>query len=94
MNEVIKLILNKTDVVRNIYKRVVKKERAPNWYPYNPICQKCGKIGTTSVYKWDGKYVYYRCEPKMVEWAAGCSYEGKVEPINENGKLVWKLDWP
>ena len=94
MNEVIKLILDKADVVRDIYKRVVKKERALNWYPYNPICEKCGKISTTSVYKWDGKYVYYRCEPNLVEWATGCSYEGKIEPINENGKLVWKLDWP
>ncbi len=94
MNEVIKLILDKADIVRDIYKKVVKKDRASNWFPYNPICEKCGKISTTSVYKWDGKYVYYRCEPHMVEWAEGCAYEGKVEPINENGKLVWKLDWP
>ncbi len=94
MNEVIKLILDKADVVRDIYKKVVKKERSSNWFPYNPICEKCGKISTTNVYKWDGKYVYYRCKPKMVEWAEGCGHEGKVEPINENGKLVWKLDWP
>ncbi len=94
MNEVIRLILDKADVVRDIYKKVVKKERSPDWYPYNPICEKCGKIGTTKVFKWDGKYVYYRCEPKMVEWAEGCGHEGHVEPINENGKLVWKLDWP
>ena len=94
MNEVIKLILDKADVVRNIYRKVVKKERGADWFPYNPICQKCGKIGTTKVFKWDGKYVYYRCEPKMVEWAEGCGHEGQVEPINENGKLVWKLDWP
>jgi len=94
MNEVIRLILDKADVVRDIYKKVVKKDRSPDWYPYNPICEKCGKIGTTKVFKWDGKYVYYRCEPKMVEWAEGCGHEGHVEPINENGKLVWKLDWP
>lgn len=94
MNEIIRLLLDKADVVRDIYKRVVKKERPQNWFPYNPICEKCGKIGTTSVYKWDGKYVYYHCEPKMVEWAVGCGYEGHVEPINENGKLPWKLDWP
>ncbi|KKP68583.1 MAG: Lysine-tRNA ligase [Candidatus Roizmanbacteria bacterium GW2011_GWA2_35_19] len=94
MNEVIKLILDKTDIVRDIFKRVIKKEKPANWYPYNPICKKCGKIGTTNVYKWDGKYVYYRCEKKMVEWAAGCGYDGKIEPINENGKLVWRLDWP
>ncbi|MFA6017296.1 MAG: lysine--tRNA ligase [Patescibacteria group bacterium] len=94
MNDIIKLILDKADVVRDIYKKVVKKERSPNWFPYSPICEKCGRIGTTNVYKWDGKYVYYRCEPKMVEWALGCGHEGQVEPINENGKLVWKLDWP
>jgi len=94
MNKVIKLILDKADVVRNVYKKVVKKERPSNWFPYNPICEKCGKIGTTNVYQWDGKYVYYRCELRMVEWAAGCGHEGKTEPINENGKLLWKLDWP
>ena len=94
MNKVIKLILDKADVVRDIYKKVVKKDRGQDWFPYNPICQKCGKIGTTKVYKWDGKYSYYRCQEKMVEWAQGCGYEGKLEPINENGKLVWKLDWP
>ena len=94
MNEVIKLILNKADIVRDIYRRVVKKERPKDWFPYNPVCEKCGKVGTTNVYKWDGKYVYYRCEPHIVEWAEGCEHEGKVEPINENGKLVWRLDWP
>lgn len=93
MNEIIKLFLDKADTVRDIYKRVVKKERPSNWFPYSPICEKCGKVGTTSVYQWDGKYVYYRCEPNMVEWATGCGHEGKMEPINENGKLPWKLDW-
>jgi len=94
MNEIIKLFLDKVDIVRDAYKRVVKKERPPNWFPYNPICEKCGKIGTTNSYKWDGKYVYYRCEPQMVDWARGCGHEGKIEPTRENGKLPWRLDWP
>ena len=94
MNQVIKKILDNTDKIRDIYKKVTKNEKDKNWYPYNPVCQKCGKIGTTDVYKWDGKYVYYRCMPNKVEWAKGCGYEGKVEPIGENGKLLWKIDWP
>jgi lysyl-tRNA synthetase class 1 len=94
MNAVIKLFLDEAEKVRDIYKRIAKAERSPNWYPYNPICQKCGKIGTTNVYKWDGTYVYYRCEFHLVDWTTGCGYEGKVEPANENGKLPWKLDWP
>ena len=94
MNQAIRTILDKADIVRDIYKRVVKKDRPKDWFPYNPICEKCGKIGTTRTYKWDGKFVYYKCEPDMVTWAQGCDHEGKVEPINENGKLLWKLDWP
>lgn len=94
MNEAIKLFLDEAEKVRDIYKRIAKTERSPNWYPYSPICQKCGKVGTTNVYKWDGVYVYYRCEFHMVDWATGCGYEGHVEPVNENGKLPWKLDWP
>ncbi len=94
MNEVVKLLLNNAEKVRDIYKRVAKTDRSSTWFPYNPICEKCGKIGTTNVFKWDGTYVYYRCEFHMVDWATGCGYEGKVEPINENRKLPWKLDWP
>ena len=94
MNPIIKLFLDNSEKIREIYKTVAKAERAANWHPYNPICEKCGKIGTTNVFKWDGKYVYYRCEYHAVDWATGCGYEGKVEPINENGKLPWKLDWP
>ena len=94
MDQVIKLFLDKADTVREIYKTVAHAERKGDWFPYNPICEKCGKIGTTNVYKWDGQYVYYRCEPSMVKWAEGCDHEGKVEPKGENGKLPWKLDWP
>jgi len=94
MNQVIKKILDNVEKIREIYKKVAKATVGKNWFPYNPICQKCGKIGTTDVYKWDGKYVYYRCLFDKVFWAKGCGYEGKVEPVGENGKLVWKVDWP
>lgn len=94
MDKIVKTFLNNVDKVRKIYKDVAKAEKPENWYPYHPICQKCGKIGTTNVYKWDGKYVYYRCEYHLVDWANGCGFEGKVEPVGENGKLPWKLDWP
>ncbi len=94
MNDVIKLILDNSDKIREIYKRVAKAERSRDWYPFNPICEQCGKIGTTNVYKWDGTHIYYRCEPNMVKWAQGCGYEGKTTPYDGHGKLPWKLDWP
>ncbi len=94
MDGIIKLFLDKAEKVREIYKNIAKAERSPNWFPYNPVCGKCGKVGTTNVYKWDGEFVYYRCEYHMVDWADGCGFEGKAEPKGENGKLPWKLDWP
>jgi lysyl-tRNA synthetase class 1 len=93
MNDVIKIFLDNAEKVREIYKRVAKADRPKDWHPFNPLCEKCGKIGTTNVYKWDGEYVYYRCEPELVAWAAGCGYEGKVTPYNGHGKLPWKVDW-
>ncbi len=93
MNGVIKEILDNSDKIRKIYKEVTKKDRPADWIPFNTVCQKCGKIGTTRVYKWDGQYVYYRCIPDMVTWAQGCGNEGKVSPFNGNGKLPWKVEW-
>ncbi len=94
MNDTIKLILDNSDKVREIYRRVAEANRPEDWFPFNPICAHCGRIGTTNAYRWDGVYVYYRCEPSMVEWAQGCGYEGKTTPYDGHGKLPWKLDWP
>jgi len=94
MNEAIKTILDNADKIRAIYKKVAKADRPENWYPFNPVCEKCGRIGTTNVYKWDGEFVYYKCLPQMVAWAKGCGHEGKISPFNGNGKLPWKVDWP
>ncbi len=94
MNDVIRTVLDQTDKVKEIYKKVAKAERPKKWFPYNPVCEQCGKIGTTVVYDWDGTYVSYRCEPDVVSWTHGCDFSGKTEPINAHGKLPWKLDWP
>ncbi len=94
MNPVIEEVLNQAKKVREIYARVAKAEKPEDWYPFQVICQKCGKIGTTQVYKWDGKLVHYRCEPKMAAWAMGCGHQGVISPFDGNGKFHWKVDWP
>ncbi len=93
MNGVIKEILDATPKIREIYFRVSKIKRPNDWYPFNVACEKCGKIGTTYVYKWDGEFVYYQCRPQMVAWAKGCGHEGKISPFDGNGKLPWKVEW-
>lgn len=93
MNERITEVLENIETVKSVYEKMYDKKLPKEWYPFNPVCEKCKKIGTTKVYRWDGKYVYYRCEPDMVAWAKGCRNEGKVSPYDGNGKLTWKVEW-
>ncbi|MFT5129176.1 MAG: lysyl-tRNA synthetase class 1 [Rhodothermales bacterium] len=93
-NEAIDRILRSVDIVREAYVKVSKTGRdLSNWYPFQPICENCGKIGTTEVHAYDGEEVTYTCHPSMVEWAKGCGHKGKVSPFDGKGKLPWKLEW-
>jgi len=94
MNEVIKTLLDNTSRIREIFVTITKKQKPTDWHPFQPICEKCHKVGTTYVYKWDGTFVYYECKPHMVDWAVGCGYKGKISPFNGNGKMPYKIEWP
>lgn len=94
MDAIVKEILDNSDKIRNLYLRVSKATKKNDWFPYTPVCEKCGKLSTTQAYKWDGTFVYYRCAVDAVKWTKGCGYEGKIKPIGNNGKLPWRLDWP
>ena len=93
MNEMIRLALENAAEVRAIYLEVSNSERADDWYPFNPICENCGRIAMTRVYKFDGEKVYYRCELAAMDYAQGCGHEGTISPYDGNGKLPWKLEW-
>jgi lysyl-tRNA synthetase class 1 len=92
-NEAIDTILRNAATVRRVYKEVSNSDRAANWHPFQAVCEKCGRIGTTEVFDFDGSEVSYRCRPDLVKWARGCGYEGKVSPYDGRGKLPWKLEW-
>lgn len=94
MDQIVRVALDNADKIRRIYKKVAGYNKPKNWHPYQVICPKCGKVGTTIVTSWDGKQVTYECRPDLVKWAVGCGHKGEVEPVNENGKLMWKVDWP
>jgi len=92
-NEAIDAILRKSEAIRRIYKEVSGAQKPENWHPFQVICEKCGRIGTTVVTSYDGKEVTYECQPNLVKWAKGCGHKGKISPFNGNGKLPWKLEW-
>ncbi len=92
-NEAIDTILRAAPTVRRVYQEVSNSVRPETWFPFQTVCEKCGRIGTTEVFAYDGQEVSYRCRPDMVKWARGCGHEGKVSPFDGRGKLPWKLEW-
>lgn len=94
LDDVIRIALDNAEKIGALYKKVTGSERPAGWLPFQPICEKCGKVGTTTSHDWNGKTVKYTCEPNKVEWATGCGYEGEVSPFGGTGKLFWRIEWP
>lgn len=92
-NEVIKEALDNKEKIRRLYKTISGYDKPEGWYPFQVICPKCGKVGTTQVYAWDGEEVSFECKKHLVTWAEGCGFKGKISPFNGTGKLMWKVDW-
>jgi lysyl-tRNA synthetase, class I len=92
-NDTIRTALDNAEKIQEIYRRLYGE--APDKLPFNPICEKCGKIGTTVAYEWNREKgtIKYRCSPDHVDWAKGCGYEGERSPFNGGGKFPWKVEW-
>ncbi len=93
LNYYIDLFLRNAAVIREIYKEVSNAQRPDDWYPFQVICENCGRIATTYVSKYDGERVFYTCREDATDWVKGCGYQGWISPFNGNGKLPWKVEW-
>jgi lysyl-tRNA synthetase class 1 len=93
LDGVIDTFLRAAADVRQIYLRLSGAERSGDWLPFQPICERCGRIGTTYATDYDGETVAYECRPDVVTWAQGCGHRGRISPFGGNGKLPWKLEW-
>jgi len=92
-NRAIKFVLDHAEEVRRVYSTLYQKKIASNWFPFQVICSRCGKLGTTKVVSWDGKEVSYECQENLVKWAKGCGKRGKISPFDGNGKMPYKVEW-
>ena len=93
LDETIDVSLRRSSKVREIYLRETGAVRPDNWLPFHPICERCGRIGTTFASDYDGETVAYECQSDLVTWAQGCGAVGRVSPFGGAGKLPWKLEW-
>ncbi|MBO9998494.1 MAG: lysine--tRNA ligase [Cyanobacteria bacterium SID2] len=93
LNPYIDRLLQSAHLVREAYKQVSNADRPDNWYPFQAICENCGKIATTVVTDYNGKEVFYTCKPDAMSYVEGCGHSGWVSPFDGNGKLPWKVEW-
>jgi len=94
MNEMVRLCLDNSEKISGIYKTLYKQTKPKGWYPFNAICEKCGKLSTTTTVSWDGEKIGYECRVSGLDWTKGCGHNGEISPFNGNGKLPWKVEWP
>ncbi len=83
-NDSIRIALDKADEIRSIMDKYRRTPLAEDWLPYNPICEKCGRVNTTTAYDYQGDTISYKCE---------CGHEGEVDFKTGNGKLTWRVEW-
>ena len=93
LDDTIDVFLRRASAVREIYLRETGAVRPDNWLPFQPICENCGRIGTTYASDYDGETLAYECQPDLVAWAQGCGAAGRISPFGGAGKLPWKLEW-
>ena len=93
LNPYIDTFLQQAHLVRQVYKDVSKAERPDNWYPFQVVCENCGKIATTVVTDYQDGTVFYTCKPDAADWVEGCGHSGWISPFDGNGKLPWKVEW-
>ena len=83
-NDYIRTSLENTPRIKEIFDQYRREPLADDWLPYNPICEKCGRLNTTYAYDYDGDIIKYRCE---------CGHEGEMDIKTGEGKLTWRVEW-
>jgi lysyl-tRNA synthetase class 1 len=79
--EQIRIALENKEKIAKIIEEVTGRGLEPDWNPFMPLCEACGKIGSAKVKGCDDK-LYYTCS---------CGHEGKAS--YKGGKLSWRVDW-
>jgi lysyl-tRNA synthetase class 1 len=94
-NEVLSRVLHHVEDIQGVILPTLKPANRPEWSPFMPLCEQCGRNLTTVVKTYD----ISRCEVEYVcrggRHAAlnGCGYHGKRSILNGGAKVGWKVDW-
>ena len=84
LREFVKLTIERRELVRTIVNKYRgRKPYGEGWIPFEPVCEKCGRIDTTEAVKLVDDHVEYVC--------TNCGHRGITSL--KNGKLMWRIEW-
>ena len=97
-NPGLKKVLEHYDQVRAVVIPTLGEENRERWSPFIPICEKCGRLYTTSVTGTDPATgtLTYECTAAHGEGqnqVAGCGHHGQTSVFDGRVKVGWKVDW-
>ncbi len=84
---------NEKQIAEIVARTSLRKEMPADWSPIMPICQKCGKIATTTVTSHTIDTYKYSCN-RDVKYTRGCGFSGDNKISDHKYKLTWRLHWP
>ena len=83
--ECIDKAFTKRDQVIQILHEVTGKDANPDYAPYNPVCEHCGRFAKPIFETYSFPTVEYECQ---------CGWHGLCDIRTGEGKLTWRLEWP
>jgi lysyl-tRNA synthetase class 1 len=103
----IRTALDKAHVIQAIYAEMYPDgiSGGATRLPFNPLCENCGRIGTTRATSWDSGrgLIGYECrsdilgykdpETQETTFIEGCGFSGERSPFSGGGKFPWKVEW-
>ena len=83
--DAIDMAFKRREKAMEILRDVTGRDMKPDWAPFNPLCEKCGRFTDPVIETYEYPYVEYHCK---------CGHHGKADIRKGEGKLPWRLEWP
>jgi lysyl-tRNA synthetase class 1 len=78
--------LQRRELIQQIITEETGRATPDDWSPFNPICERCGRITQAKVTGFDAA-------AQTVDYACACGHQGTASMAG-GGKLTWRVDWP
>lgn len=93
-NDGLEKVMDNYETIHKLFTKTIAQDKRDSWSPFFPICEKCGKIYTTTVTDLHpASYeLSYSCNKDEDNYSS-CGHTGRVSIKDGRVKVGWKVDW-